>query len=106
MATFVLDDVPNVMASVVFNTAAGNPARVDGVPVWTNSDSSVAEMTVSPDGLTASFRGLAAGTTSITVTADADLGEGVTPLIGTGLLEYVPGQAVAAVINFAPAPVA
>lgn len=58
-------------------TAAGNPASLDGVPVWevTEGDASVE---VAPDGLSAFLVSGAADVNSkISVTADADLGEGV-----------------------------
>ena len=38
--------------------------------------------------------GSAAGATQISVTADADLGEGVTPIVGTLSIDVVGGQAV------------
>jgi hypothetical protein len=61
-------------------TAAGNPATVDGVPVWevTSGDATLA---VAADGLSAYLiSGAADVVSSVTVTADADLGEGVTNL--------------------------
>lgn len=70
------------------------PAAVDGVPVWTVADSTVASLTPSEDGLSASIVAEAPGTTQINVTADADLGEGVVELIGTLDVQVTAGQAV------------
>lgn len=58
-------------------TAAGNPAAVDGIPVWeiTEGDATVE---VAPDGLSAFIvSGSTIGTAKYRVSADADLGEGV-----------------------------
>lgn len=57
-------------------TAAGNPAIVDGAPVWTLNDGD-ATLEVAADGMSAY---LVSGTplvNAVNVTADADLGEGV-----------------------------
>jgi len=61
-------------------TAAGNPATVDGVPVWAVAEGD-ATLEVAADGLSAYLiSGAANVVSSVTVTADADLGEGVTNL--------------------------
>lgn len=58
-------------------TAAGNPATVDGVPVWAVTEGD-ATLEVAADGLSAYLvSGAANVVSSVTVTADADLGEGV-----------------------------
>ena len=62
--------------NLVINDKRGNPARVDGMPVWTSSDESVATVTPSDDGMSATILSLGTtGTAQISVTADADLGE-------------------------------
>jgi len=65
-------------------TEAGNPATVDGVPVW-EVVSGDATLEVAADGLSAFLVSGAADVTSqITVTADADLDEtGVMPITDT-----------------------
>jgi len=103
MAKFDSASVATVIATVAFTDAVGNAAVVDGVPVWESSNPAVAGMVVSPDGLTATFTRQAVGLTSVTVTADADLGEGIRQLVLTGDLEFIPGEAVAGNIVFAAA---
>jgi hypothetical protein len=61
-------------------TAAGNPAVLDGAPVW-EVVSGDATLEVSEDGLSAFLVSGAANVISvISVTADADLGDGVVSL--------------------------
>lgn len=61
-------------------TAGGRPASVDGAPVWALADGPVT-IEVAADGLSAVFTtpDSAEGATiqALTVTADADLGDGV-----------------------------
>jgi len=64
----------------------GSPASVDGAPVWANSDDTVGKLTVADDGMSAVLVGVVAGAARLVVTADADLGAGVTPI--TGALDY------------------
>lgn len=61
----------------------GKPATVDGAPTWAGSDDTVVTVTPAPDGLSATVVGVAPGAGRVVVTADADLGAGVTPLTGT-----------------------
>ncbi len=64
-------------------TAAGNPATLDGAPVWTVTEGD-ATVEVSTDGMSAFLVSGAPDTNSkITITADADLGEGVVSLEDT-----------------------
>lgn len=64
-------------------TAAGNPATLDGAPVWTVTEGD-ATVEVSADGMSAFLVSGAPDTNSkITITADADLGEGVVSLEDT-----------------------
>lgn len=58
-------------------TAAGNPANLDGTPEWTVTDGD-ATLEVAADGLSAFLVSGNPNTNSkISVTADADLGEGI-----------------------------
>lgn len=69
-----------VQVSLAPTTAAGNPATLDGVPVW-EVISGDATLEVAEDGLSAFLVSGAADVNSqISVTADADLGEGVVTL--------------------------
>ncbi len=78
----------------------GNPAPVDGNPVWSNSDESICAMVVSDDGMSAVFEALALGSVLIGVSADADLGQGVKSIVGSGSLSVLPAEAVGVSIEF------
>lgn len=69
--------------TVTFTTDSGQPARVDGTPVWASSDATIASVTPSADGMSAVVRPVApGGPVRISVSADADLGAGVKPING------------------------
>lgn len=58
-------------------TAAGKAAKLDGVPVWASSDTSIISLDVAADGLSATLSTTdEIGTSTVSVSADADLGEG------------------------------
>ena len=102
----ILTDVQKVGLSVSFVTAKGNPAQVDGAPVWSVSDATVLSVVPSADGLSAEVVAVGPlGTAQVSVTADADLGTGVTALVGTLDVQVVASEAASIVIN-AGAPVA
>lgn len=71
---------PNVTLTIT--NAAGNPAPVDGVPVWASSDDTVLGVVAAADGMSAVVNSVAPGTARITVSADADTGAGVVPITG------------------------
>lgn len=74
-------------------TAAGNPATVDGTPTW-SVVSGDATIEPSADGLSCYLISGEANVNSvIEVTADADLGEGVTNLTDTVDLAVVAASA-------------
>ena len=84
-----------VQVTLAPTTAAGNPAILDGAPVWAVA-SGDATLEVAADGLSAFLVSGAADVTSqITVTADADLGAGVTTLTDVIDLAVVAAQASA-----------
>lgn len=67
--------------------AAGNDAPVQN-PIWASSDETLLRVTPSADGLSAVVETVAPSSrpdhvARISVTADADLGDGVVPLIAT-----------------------
>lgn len=74
-------------------TANGNPATVDGAPVWSVEGDATLE--VAADGLSAYLISGAAGASTVTVTADADLGEGVVTLSDVIALNVIPAGAAA-----------
>ena len=76
-------------------TEAGNPATLDGAPVWAVAEGD-ATLEVAEDGLSAFLvSGAADVNSTITVTADADLGEGVVALTDTITLAVVAASASA-----------
>jgi hypothetical protein len=98
MATTVqLTDVQEVRLSISPKDSQGNLASVDGVPTWESSDESVLTVAaVSDDGLMADAVTVGPlGTATVTVTADADLGDGVTTLSDTVDITVVASQASA-----------
>lgn len=74
--------------------ARGKPAQVDGVPVWTCSDLSRAQLVASEDGLSCVVKAVDNGAAQISVSADADLGAGTKTITGVLQLEIVSGSAV------------
>jgi len=69
-------------ATLVITNDAGEPATVDGAPVWASSDETVVSVVAAEDGLSADISAVAPGTARVTVTADADMGAGVTEITG------------------------
>lgn len=81
MANITTDqNFPNVALTIT--NAKGGAATVDGVPVWASSDDTVLAVLAADDGMSASVNTVAAGVARITVSADADLGAGVTEITG------------------------
>lgn len=77
--------------------AKGNPARLDGVPVWTlTEDSTNCEITAQgADGLWADVHvGDMLSASQLSINGDADLGSGVTPISSFVVINVVAGDAV------------
>jgi len=101
----LLPDDKTVSASVAFTDAKGKPAKVDGIPIWASDNEDAATVAANADGMSAVVTpGALAGdepwTANITVTADADLGEGSKPIIGTGSVTVTGGAASVVEITF------
>ena len=92
--SLILTDEQKCSLSVDFKTAAGNPATVDGIPVWGVSDATVLTLKVDPDGKHATIFSEGLGTSQVSVVADADLGDGVKQITGTLDVEVKPAEAV------------
>jgi hypothetical protein len=58
------------------------PAPVQGVPAWATSDATVLTVAPAADGMSFVATTVAVGTARLTVTADADLGTGVSTITG------------------------
>lgn len=73
----ILTDEQKVALAIDARTAAGNPAKLDGAPVWTSSAPEIVSLQVAEDGLSAVATTVGpVGTSQISVMADADLDEG------------------------------
>jgi len=82
-----------VVISLAPVTAAGNPAPLDGMPTWAVM-SGDATLEVSADGMSCTFiSGVANVINEVSVTADADLGEGVRTISETIVYTVTPAEA-------------
>lgn len=89
-----LTDIQGVDLSVAPVDAKGNPAKVDGAPVWVVSAPDVCDIAVAADGLSAHVTAKGPlGSCQVTVTADADLGEGVRNITGMLDVEVIASEA-------------
>ena len=93
MFTLPADKTAN--GAVAYVDAKGNPAQVQGSPVWSSSDPSIVDVVASADGFAATLTPGAVGVAQVKVEADADLGDGVVPVVGLVDVEVIAGQAVA-----------
>jgi hypothetical protein len=91
---FQLGSSQQVLLSVAFRDRRGNPARVDGTPDWLTDNSEVLALEPSGDGLSCLVRALGPlGKATVTLSADADLGEGSLPIVGSFEVEVTAGNA-------------
>ena len=91
-----ITDLQKFTASIQPISAKGNPAPVDGIPVWDVSDSALLSVQPALDGLSAVVLAVGpTGTGQLTVSADADLGAGVVTLNGVLDVTVIGSQAVA-----------
>ena len=81
--TMILNNEQKVRVELDVRTAAGNPAPIDGDPLWESSDDAVAHVEVDADNPNAAWvTSVAPGTAQISVRVDADMGENVREIIG------------------------
>lgn len=92
---FTLTADQKVTLSVAPVDKYGNPASLDGNPSWTVSDSAILTVTPATDGLSAVVEAVGPIGTAIqvTVSADADLGEGVRTITSVLEVNVVGGEA-------------
>lgn len=89
-----LRDDQKVQLTIAITDKKGKPAAVDGVPAWASSDETVITVTPAADGMGAQVDAVAPGQGRVVVTADADLGSGVTPITGTLDFNVTAGGAI------------
>jgi hypothetical protein len=98
-----LTDTQKATLRIEPRNAKGNLAPVDGVPEWASSDPNVASVTPSADGLACVVKAGQAGSAQVTVTVDADLGDGIRALSGSIDVNVSAGEAVTiAIVAGAP----
>lgn len=92
---FTLPDDKTAAASVAYVDAKGNPAKVEGAPVWSSSDDTILSVLAAADGMSAVVTPVGPlGSAQVKIEADADLGAGVSPIITLADVEVVAGTAV------------
>lgn len=68
--------------ALAITNSRGDPAQVDGIPVWASSDETVLTVNVATDGMSAVVDTVGPGVARISVTADADMGAGTKTVTG------------------------
>lgn len=91
---FQLTSSQEVDLSVRFSDRKGNPAQVQGPPLWQVDNPNVLALTPADDGLACTVSAVGPlGTATVSIQADADLGEGVKNLVGVFAVEVTGGEA-------------
>ena len=97
---FTMSDSQQTNCSVVFVDKKGNPAPVDGVPQWLVDNPNVLALAPAADGMSCLVSAVGPlGDATVTVKADADLGSGVTEVIGTLAVTITGGTATTVTIT-------
>ncbi len=79
----------------------GNVAPVEGLPAWSLTDSTLGELAVAEDGMSAMFTPAGpVGALKVQVLCDADMGEGVFNILGEGEIELIAGDAAIIELGF------
>lgn len=79
-----LNTEQKIKLTIAPKTESGKPASLDGIPVWTSSDTSVIVLEPAADGLSAyCITTDAAGVSNVSVSADCDLGAGIETISAT-----------------------
>ena len=74
---------------------------MNGIPVWASSDTAIVTVTLVPDGMSAVVEAVGPlGTAQVSVSADADTGEGVATITALADIEVLASQATAVGISF------
>ena len=100
IAMVSLSDTQQTTLSVVFLDAKGNPAKVDGAPEWLVDNPNLLALAPAADGLSCVVSAVGPlGTATVSLKADADLGSGVTALVGSLDFEVTAGTATVVTIT-------
>jgi len=96
-----ISNLQEVPVTVRYLDANGRTVSVDGPPVWEVNDETLVAVEVAPDGLSAVVRSRGpVGSTFVTVTADAEIGDGTRELVGTFEVEVFEIGAVSVTFEF------
>jgi hypothetical protein len=93
---------------VSFTDDQGDAAQVQGDPQWVSNDVNTIAIVATSDPFTATLQAVGAvgSTTGVSVSADADLGEGVVPVQASDDITIVSGVATSAAFSYsAPRPI-
>lgn len=94
----------NLPLSIAIKDKRGNAAKVDGVPAWAVTDEALAKLEVAEDGMGATLIPAGnVGVLKVQVKVDADLGEGVSELLGELEVEFLPLAATVIELSCRPA---
>lgn len=103
MPNHILRAGKRVPVSFVIRDKFGNDAAIDGVPAWASSNPAALAVEPAADGRSAVVRALGPiGTAQITVTVDADMGDGVRELVGVAVLDAISGEANVMALTIGP----
>lgn len=95
LVMLALGSSQQVLVSCRFRDRRGNPAPVEGLPEWMTDNSELLALFPGEDGLSCLVKAVGPlGTAHVTLTADADLGAGTKPIIGTLEVAVTAGSAV------------
>jgi len=95
VTSITMKDNQQATASIQPVDSKGNPATLDGVPVWASSDETIVTVEPATDGLSALVKATGpVGTAKVSVTGDADMGEGTKPIFGQLDVDVTAGEAV------------
>ena len=91
---FEMTNTQQVELKIEPKNRLGKPAQLDGAPAWATDNSDVIALTPAADGLSCVVAAAGVvGTATVQVTADADLSDGVRPIIGTIEVNITAGEA-------------
>jgi multidrug efflux pump subunit AcrB len=96
----VLTDTQQANVTFDVRDAKGHPAQVQGTPEWSTSDPNIVSVTPSADGKSAKIVAGAPGTAQVSVTADADLGDGISNITGVADVQVNGGKASVISLKF------
>lgn len=95
LTMLTLTDTQQVTLFINPTDKKNHPSELDGPPVWTSSDPTVATVEAAPDGLSALVKATDnLGPVQVNVVADVVMGEEVKPLVGVLDVTVVAGETV------------